>query len=232
MKKAEKLVLVVCLAIGLAIAFVGCSSAPIVYDKSVPAEESSILRITMCAVTKFNGVSLGAKWNSPMGVKLVQIPAGRHSLQVYQSGGSATTATWNTVDLTYDFLPGRTYTVFLGTVNMGADLTLFDVTITDEEIKIDPSSPTATMFEGVWKNEKNNRQQWIFFGNEYATKVDGNYTLRGKFSFKDGNIRAVATHSYDKGKWKLLAVPIAALIASYSDNSITAGRYIDLKKAD
>lgn len=231
MKNYLKLVLSVCLAIGLAIAFAGCSSSPIVYDKSVPTEESSILRITNCAVTEFNGIKLGAQWNSPLGVKLVQIPAGRHSLQVYQKGGGYGYETWNTVDLTYTFLPGHTYLVFLGTVDMGADLVLFDITLTEAEPKSDLSSPVATQFEGMWINEKDN-QQWMFFGNEFVTINKGNYVLRGKFSFKSGNIQASATHTYNKGKWDLLAVPLKVLNASYSDNSITAGKYIQLKKVD
>jgi hypothetical protein len=231
MKKYSKLILNVCLAIGLVIAFVSCSSGPTVYDKSIPPEQSSVLRITVCAITKFDGINMGAKWNALAGIKQVQIPSGQHSIQVYQSGGGFGYSTQNTVDVTYNFLPGRTYIVFLGTVNQGAKLQIVDVTRTDEEPKIDPSSPDATKFEGIWVNTQDEMHQLIFFNNEFAMKAKGQYSMRGPFSYDDKNLALTIVFTYKKEKWDMLAAPLGPARATYSDNIITMGK-TQFKKVD
>jgi len=209
-------------------------AGPKVYDKSVPKEQSSILRITACAITKFNGKNV--MWNGLSGIKLVQIPAGQHTMQVYQKGGSFNTWTENTVDGTFNFLPGHTYIVFLGTVYQGAKLQIVDVTKTDEEPKIDPSSPEATKFEGIWVNTQDETHQFIFFKNEFVMKAKGQYTLRGPFSYDDKNMALTIVFTYKKGKWDMLKVPLGPARATYDDNIITVPqgkkRKIEFKKVE
>ena len=212
------------------------AAGPYVYDKTVPKEKSSILRITSCAITQFNGKKTGSQWNALLKIKEVQILAGEHRMQVYQEGGSFNTVTRNTVDGTFNFLPGHTYIVFLGTVYQGAKLQIVDVTMIDEDPVPDPSSTEATILEGVWVNTADETHQLIFFKNQYAVKAKGQFTMRGPFSFDDKNIALTIVYRFDKGKWIMLAVPLGPARATYSGEIITmpAGKnkVVEFKKVD
>jgi hypothetical protein len=206
MKKYSKLILNVCLAIGLVIAFVSCSSGPTVYDKSVPPEQSSTLVISQCAITKFNGASVSPiSWNGMTGVKQIQIPAGEHKMEVYQRGGGVGYETHNTVEGTFNFLPNYIYVVYLATVDMGGKFRLVGAPrstggISQDELIPDPTSPDASPIEGTWQyNKKGN--EFIFSGNEFIYKMNGKNFLRGTFSIDGDKLTLPLFYQYKGKKW-------------------------------
>jgi hypothetical protein len=187
-----------------ALLIAGCSSGPMVYDKSVPLEKSSTLILRQCAITEFNGVKTGVSMNGLAGQKQVQIPAGKHRIQVHQKGGGVGYETWNTVDTTYDFLPGYIYVIFLGTVDMGSKLSIvgapkFTGKVIQNELKPDPASPNASPIEGTWEYRKGN--VFIFANNEFIWRFGGGNKFRGVFSIEENTITLPLFFEYKGGKW-------------------------------
>ncbi|GHU40908.1 hypothetical protein FACS1894190_08350 [Spirochaetia bacterium] len=194
------------LTFGLVLAGCASTGAPAVYDPTVPVEESCIIVIVQCAITKFDGVSTGLKMNALAGSKRIQIPAGQHTMQVYQKGGGIGYETENTVDGTFDFLPGYIYAVTLGTVNQGAKLTIVGTPRTtidvSQELVPDPASPDASPFEGVWEYyNRGNKFALVFARNEFIWRFGEKDKLRGIFSIEDDKIILPLMYELKGKKW-------------------------------
>jgi len=196
MKKYFKLIFGVCLAIGLAIAFTGCSSAPKAYDPSVPLEQSSTLRIVSCNVREFDGKFTGGgiAWGVMIGEKQMIIPAGRHTLTLLSRSGR-----WeSTITMTHDFIPGHTYTVSLESDT--AKGAILDETELSRELVPNPASPNASQIEGVWIAA--NGEKYIFANNGYFwTDKKGSFMHRGTFSLNGQKINLINQFSSFSGPW-------------------------------
>ncbi|MCL2138746.1 MAG: hypothetical protein FWH41_04355 [Treponema sp.] len=104
------------------IAFVACGNRPFVYNRSVSQLKSSIITINQCAILEFDGNRTGSEWHSVTGSKKVRIPAGEHTLVLFNRvdipSGKRIVNTEGQVTMHYNFLPGRNYIV-MASVNDG-----------------------------------------------------------------------------------------------------------------
>jgi hypothetical protein len=192
-----------------ALVVAGCVGAPKVYDKSVPPEQSSTIRINngTTRITSFDGKSV--KWGAGFTQQQMVIPAGKHSLSVYieyqrSTGSNTVTTSYGTVTVENDFLPGHTY--FIGAAMSTRENKIYgkiiDETALNQELPTpNPTSPNASPLEGIWVNIKDEKYQIIFAGNEYFLLTNGNYLQRGNFSFNGKNGTITLTAFYSKGKW-------------------------------
>jgi len=184
------------LAIGLAIAFIGCSSAPTVFDKSVPLEQSSTLRIMACNVREFDGEFTGGgiAWGVMIGEKQMIIPAGRHTLTLLSRSGR-----WeSTITMTHDFIPGHTYTVSLDSDT--AKGAILDETELSRALVPNPASPNASQIEGVWI--ATNGEKYIFADNGYFwINKKGDLMHRGTFSLNGQRIILINQFTSFFGPW-------------------------------
>jgi hypothetical protein len=217
MKTTAKLVLVACLAIGLAIAFAGCSSAPIVYDKSVPTEQRSTMVINNYTwVFEFNGKK--TNWVTSMfSKKSVIIPAGEHALLI----GTDNNSREGKVKVTGNFLPGHTYLVGAYIMDSSIYGRIIDETALNFELLPNPTSPSASQFEGKWVDIKNAENQLIFWNNQYILQVNRKDSLRGFFSYDEGTKKIILFRDayYSKGKW-IASIGIAPITCDYNDTAI------------
>ncbi|MDR2922910.1 MAG: hypothetical protein LBU85_06180 [Treponema sp.] len=161
MKRVSKLVLGVCLAIGLAIAFTGCATnkdgtykvtvSNYYRDKSVPWQEQALIMPiaprngsvgTVNVVNASNRTILACQ--ADVGV----IPAGTHTLYVYLMGytnaliQSTRYETTTPIQISYDFQPGGRY-VLIGSVKkklFTADYTV-EIKTLDEYYALPDESP-------------------------------------------------------------------------------------------
>jgi hypothetical protein len=99
----------------------GCVSAYYVFDKSIPAENLSVLKLPLeLSVVKFDDTDV--KWQNGFGyytdgsqiASSVKIPAGEHTLIVNyyiqkRNGQFTETITAKGIEVKYDFQPGITY---------------------------------------------------------------------------------------------------------------------------
>ena len=206
-----------CLAIGLVIAFAGCSGAPIVYDKSVPAEQRSTMVINNYTwIVEFNGMH--TNWITSMfSKKTVIIPAGEHTLLI----GTDNNSREGKVKVTGNFLPGHTYLV--GAYISGSSIygRIVDETALNFELLPNPASPTASPFEGRWVDIKNAENQLIFWNNQYILRVKEKDALRGFFSYNEGTKKIALFRDayYSKGKW-IASIGIEPIICDYNDTAI------------
>jgi len=206
MKKIYQVVLVVCLAVGLAIALAGCSSGPNVYDKSVPIEQSSTIKIIWCFVTQFDGVKTGSAWWAAMNTKQVIIPAGTHTLKLFNKQEGFGTSSWGEVDIKFDFTPGNTYLVFAPLYGHEIKGQIIDETHFNRELTPDPASPNASQFEGKWVSAKNENNQLIVSGDEYIWIDKGVNQMRGYISYdeKKKKVSLSFLAVYYKDRWQIM----------------------------
>jgi hypothetical protein len=108
----------------LAMLFFSCStSAGVVYDESVPLEESSWINIgNLGTVTGYNGIAVNWKLR---GYKMVQIPAGSTLLEVdvYSQLGN-TIYQGKGLIFAYNFQPGKQYFISVGREEVSKELGL------------------------------------------------------------------------------------------------------------
>jgi hypothetical protein len=190
---------VAALPLTIVMAFISCSSAPAVYDASVPLEKSSTLIIIQCQVGYFDGKKTDGKWNASMGTKKVVIPMGDHTLKMYNAQQSGSYLETGNIEINYDFLPGHTYIVIAPIVNR----TIVG-RIMEEIIIPDTSNTNATPFEGKWENTKDERQQFIFAGNEFMSFFQGTVSSRGSFSYKDNKLSVDIWAFFSLKKWRVV----------------------------
>ena len=127
MKKLIKNLMFLVLLISICNIFAGCSTGPIVYDKSVPLEQSSTLKLLNVGVDSFNEKNFVWVWGDPnmprpmmdKHVHFVIIPSGTHTLALRQSWHIGDVITSYTVTMTHDFLPGLTYVVTMDPFTAG-----------------------------------------------------------------------------------------------------------------
>jgi len=210
MKNCQKLILGVCLAVGLAIAFTGCASGSkaTVYDESVPLEQSSTLIFVNVTVMTFNGETMGYKpsWmgHNSLSRKQVIIPAGNHTLSIYAEYASLNTGYKLDVEyaISQEFLAGHTYAVQKNGVNYGDGISLTDITELLKEFVPNSSGSDASILEGKWVSD-NSKEEYIFSGNQFITVNNGKYGYRGFFSIEKDKINMAYLVNYSKGKWNV-----------------------------
>ena len=205
MKKNFFVVGMAVMLLTFAVVFVGCSSsAPFVYDTTVPPEQSSTLIINGCQVYKFNGETMSLKnWNAGVGEKTVVIPAGTHTLEVWasQSSEGGTKLEYGKVEITHTFLPGKIYlvTALIEGNSVKAQITNVP-SVPSGDLVPNPESPDASPFEGVWAS--NDGSQWVFAGNEWAIKVKGAENTRGSFTYNENTVTVNIYYQFFMGKWQ------------------------------
>ena len=210
--------------------FGACSSGPVVFDKSVSAEQSSILNIIGCQVREFNGTTVSG-WNGATGKKTIMIPAGEHSLKMYitsfEERSGRTYVVAGNIEMTYNFLPGQTYLVTSLFIN--SKTTGF---ILDYKIEPNLDNPTSP-FEGKWVNTNNENHFLIFIKDEFLL-IEGKYQWRGLFTYNDGTISIRYLFRYDpRIGWMPSAISADRTTTyNYKDNIIEFGRRHEMKKQE
>jgi len=204
MKKNFFVVGMAVMLLTFAVVFVGCSSsAPFVYDTTVPPEQSSTLIIRECQVYKFNGTTMSVKnWSAGVGEKTVIIPAGTHTLEVWssESSGGGTKLEYGKVEMTHTFLAGRTYLLTAPIEGGSIKGSITNMPTLTNAVVPNPESPDATPFEGVWVNT-DQKQEWVFANNEFLVKQNGADIYRGMFTYKENIVAARVYYMYAFGKW-------------------------------
>jgi hypothetical protein len=142
MKKNSLVLGMLSIALVFGMVVTGCASKPVVYDSSIPVEQSCIIQLGLgiWKITKFDDVPVNWKGqgNNFGRAKSTQIPAGSHtltgSLQV-GTGGSVTanSASWSelyadNVSATYNFEAGHTYYIMGRRAPDKSDRVFIDVT--------------------------------------------------------------------------------------------------------
>ena len=229
MKKRVFVIGVISTMLIIGFSLVGCATAK-VYDKSVPLEQSSVIKINECFVREFNGNKTDSKWWAAFGTKTLQIPAGKHTLEIFnkverREGGRIINESGN-INVTYTFIPGRTYLIsapiYSGKINA--------IIIDESGINSDlvPDTASNSPFEGEWAQVRDENIRLIIAGNEYATKVNGQYTVRGFVNYTGGNATLQIWAMYDakKEKWAVSKMSIgSAGITSNGNTLILGGQY-------
>jgi len=203
MKKNVFVVGMAAMVLTFVLAFVGCSSsAPFVYDETVPPEQSSTLIIKDCQVNKFNGTTVSAsKWSAGVGEKTVVIPAGKHTLDVWSSESSGSKLKYGNVEMTFNFLPGNTYLLIAPIINRTVQGRIYEITAFNSDLVPNPESPKATPFEGKWVNTKNEGHYWIFANDECVLVMNGQNLLRGFFTYNERGIEINYLFMYYRDTW-------------------------------
>jgi len=203
MKKCQKLILGLCLAIGLAIAFTGCSSAPTVFDKSVPLEQSSTIRINSYTYVSGNINGTPVEWvTSSFNQKQVIIPAGEHTFRI----GTDDNRRQGLVSVTNNFLPGHTYFVIASIIGDKIYGAIIDQGDLNSVLVPDPTSPDASPIEGKWFTTlRNISYEFIFVKDKYVTLINGKPFLMGFFQISGNTVSMLAFAVYDskKEEWNL-----------------------------
>jgi len=218
------------MVLAFVVVFVACSSAPpFVYDDTVPPEQSSTLIINGCQVNKFNGTKVSAgvnadKWNAAAtGDKTVIIPAGEHTLDLWNTGDGGI----GNVEVTNTFLPGHTYLVFAPVDGRTITGIIIDKAIYNSDLVPDPSSPDASPIEGRWNfsSDGKTKDELIFAKNEYARMINGTYVWRGFINFNGNTITLPAWAYYMKGEWKVIPPTREGIKLTYNGTKLFWGKY-------
>jgi len=204
-----------------------CNSAPKVYDKSVPLEQSSTLEIGNCFVKSFSGES--TLWSGT-----VIIPAGQHTLVLHNSETMGTTTEYGEVSMTYEFLPGHTYAVFAPIKHGQINGRIIDIAVFNTVLVPDPTSPDASPLEGKWKiTDGKNSNEFVFAKDEYIRWVNGVYYCRG-FAQTDGNTISMtmdALYDAKKEKWVVIKLLMSGGNITYNGTSWVLGKF-ELQKIE
>jgi hypothetical protein len=213
MKMKKKWLLIVSVLVAT-LAVTSCGSAPKVYDKTVPLEQSSTLILNDdVGIIKFNEEKAAL-----MGT--IIIPADSHSWILRfkdrkYDGAVVTGVTQYDISMSYTFLPEHTYHV-TATANGGqvTDVTKF----TTDFPTPDTTNPNASPFEGEWVSVQTDRVGLLITKDEWASKLDGKYSNRGIVSYTGGNATLVTMAGYDakKGKWSVYSPSQIQVFLSYS----------------
>ena len=212
----------------MALVVAGCYSTPMVYDSSVPLEESSTLEIGNGTVTGFNGKN--TFWDT----KAVIIPAGTHTLTIRNSEERGTSIEYGQVTMTYTFLPGHTYAVFAPIEGGRIIGTIIDKVKFSEDLVPDPSSPDASRIEGKWKiTDGKTTNEFTFAKNEYARFINGNYFSRGFFQIGGNSVSMTVGAFYNSKKdtWSVMTMPLSGGNLTYNGTSWFLGKY-ELQKVE
>jgi len=237
MKTCSRLIFGVCLAIGLAIAFTACSSAPVVYDKSVPLEQSSTLIIKLGKITLFNGKKVS--WNGYNGFSWGQkfiIPAGTHEFILEFEQRSATgKAMEGVVTMKHEFLPGHSYNVLAALTSISgrnAMGIIIDEEELQNELKPNSENPDASPFEGKWVDVKDEGNQLILCGSQYIRIYKGKNDIRGFFSYTKNSVYLHFLAKYAKGMWEIDEglMQFGGANYVYDGSSLKIGKYEYRKK--
>ena len=201
-----------------ALAVAGCGSAPKVYDKSVPMEQSSTLILNNdVGIIKFNDEKVAL-----MGT--IIIPADSHYwILRYKDrkddGLRITGVTQYDISMTYTFLPEHTYHVTATASGGNATGQVTDVTRFATDFPTpDTTNPNASPFEGEWVSVQTDRVGLIITKDEWASKLDGKYSNRGLVSYTGGNATLVTMAGYNakKEKWTVYSPSQIQVFLSYS----------------
>jgi hypothetical protein len=191
-----------------------------VYDASVPPEQSSTLRIMNCGISEFDGKTTGLAWYTDTLPKQVMIPAGDHRLKIYTQPNRDHSNISLYRTLSYTFLAGHTYLVTGGLYNVNETWGyIVDATVTPGELVPDPSKPDATPIEGTWQGEK---ATFVFRGNEYL-QTEGKLAVRGRIIYNGTTFTGMPLALITtKRIWHLDSVLPFTL--DYKDDVLTAGK--------
>jgi len=231
MKKCQKLILGVCLAIGLAIAFTGCGSAPVVFDKSVPLEQSSTIRINNYTYVSANINGKPVEWiTSSFNQKQVIIPAGEHTFRI----GTDTNRRQGLVLVTKNFLPGHTYFVIASILGSKVYGAIIDEAEFNSALVPDSTSPDASPIEGKWNyTDGKNTNEFIFAKDTFVRSFNGTPMFKGFFQI-NGNTGAMlvfANYDSKNEKWRLLASALSGGNLTYNGTSLRWGNF-ELQKVE
>ena len=170
----------------LSMIFSGCSTGPMVFDPSVPLEQSSKIILNSSRITKFNGKKVS--WIPSLfnyNRMTITIPSGRNTFDgnFFISGKTSLLVK----DVTYDFLPGKTYYIY-GIIYQYS-LTKYEnhVRIIDEslfhlELIPNTKDENASVLEGIWVDIKEQENKIIFAGNYFIE----DYKIFGKINKRRG----------------------------------------------
>jgi hypothetical protein len=188
----------------------GCSSAPTVYDKSVPLEQSSTLILVSCTVMDFDGkfLVLDSNWrgHNSLGPKQIIIPSGTHTFSVYaEYSQSSRILQVQYKPFTIEFFPGHTYAVQKNSSTSDEGVRITDITELLKEFVPNSSGSDALLLEGKWESDNGNFG-YIFSGNQFITFYKKNQGLRGFFSIKDDKVYLTTLVYYYKGKWIVYSI--------------------------
>jgi len=181
----------------------GCAASPKIYNKSVPIEQSSTIRIFNCNVRQFNGTNV--LWGKMTGEKQLVIPAGTHSLELFYQfeDNLSKKLVSQSCTIEYQFVPGHVYVVTYETdfVLYPVRGLIFNETELQSYFTSNASDPEDSPLEGRWL-EKNGKQEIQFSGNQYIFKdTKGKFMYRGYFSFDGKTISGYNGARFVKNQW-------------------------------
>jgi len=203
------------------LAFVGCSSsAPYVYDKTVAAEQSSVIELyDYYSIVEFDGKEVawyGELWQ----INKIQIPAGEHTVK---SGSGIT--------MRHTFLPGDTYRIFDVVLKGERSMKIIgtsDLLSMSTDLTVDPENHDVTPFDGTWVSTTTRfetHHKITFANGEFIAGWENNATdrLRGYFTYDENKIYLYRCYKYDK-RW-FLSLDNTNAEFNYSDDTIYFGKY-------
>jgi hypothetical protein len=202
------------LVLGLVFGFVvsGCVSSgkTYVYDKTVPEENLSQLYIAGSfyfgrepqKLLNFRGTFDGQRvdWGEKDTIK---IPTGKHTLVFGYSGGaynhgtgrSVTIISNNNLTLTYDFQPGRKYS--LSGYAASGDKNIEAVIVPNGFLRGFTPPSTPTKFEGKGKGLGGDNDYFVFTGSEF----EAGGLAKGFFDFTDTQLILDKKQERTNAKW-------------------------------
>jgi len=211
-----------------ALVVAGCYSKPMVYDSSVPLEKSCTLEIGNGEIRTFNGKK--TFWAD----KAVIIPAGTHTLGIYNFEKRETKIEYGQVTMTYTFLPEHTYSIFAPIEGGIINGRIIDHAIFNIDLVPDPTSPDASRIEGKWKiTDGKTTNEFTFAKNEYARFINGNYFSRGFIEINRNSVsmNVAAFYNSKKGTWDVLKGSLSGGNLTYNGTSWFLGKY-ELQKVE
>jgi len=221
MKKCQKLILGVCLVIGLAIVFTGCGSAPTIFDKSVPLEQSSTIIINNYTYVSANINGKPVEWiTTSFNKKEVVIPAGEHYFRI----GTDTSRLEGIVSVTHNFLPGHIY--FVKAYILAGEIygEIIDFTGLLGEFIPNSGGSNASPLEGTWRTQVLGKTyDLIFSGDQFVTIINGKYQWRGYFAIEGNNVTMPLTSEYYGKKWHIGYTSSYTLRLTYDGESLIGG---------
>ena len=191
----KKIILSIISALLASLVITGC--ATIMYDKSIPLEESSTIRINYDhTVNKFDEKSVS--WGSgTLNKQLVVIPAGLHNLTIHVTRSKDGYRYEGNVGITYDFLPSHTYFVYAYFYDNKTFARILDEEMLNRELVPDSTKPNTSPYEGKWVYKDD---QIIFVGNEFIHLYKGKYFSRGFFIYSEKEVWTQTFAFYDSKK--------------------------------